>query len=104
MNVKERYLGKPFLRLLECYVLRAIGKLTAEEESTLENTSPKLREVYKADGSWFEIVASVMELPESLPSQINAIWEKNCELAKANGEELVPQDFAEMFVDKNFPS
>ena len=89
MTVKERYAGKPFLRLLECYVLRAIGQLTAGEESSLVNMSPKLRETYKVDGSWFEIVASVMELPESLPSQINAIWEKNSELAKANGEEFM---------------
>lgn len=104
MNVRKRYIGKPLLRLLECYVLRAIGKLTAEEESSLESMSPKLRQVYKADGSWFDILASVMGFPESLPSQINAIWERNCDLAKANGEELVPQDFAEMFVDKNFPT
>ena len=104
MTVSERYVGKPFLRLLECYVLRAIGELSNDEESKLETMSPKLREVYKFDGSWHEVVSHVMEIPDGLPSQIDAIWKKNRELATQNGEELIPQDFAEMFVDHNFPS
>lgn len=104
MNVKDRYIGKPFLRLLECYVLRAIGELTADEETKLKKMAPKLREVYKSKGVWYEIVAEVMEISDSVPAKIEGFWKKNSELAKQNGENLLPQDFAEMFVDHNFPT
>ena len=40
-----RYAGKPFLRVLECYVLWAIGELTSEHEKLLVTMTPKLREV-----------------------------------------------------------
>lgn len=102
MNNNHRYSEKPFQRLLECYVLRTIGKLTREEESTLEEMSPKLCEVYNLAGEWHEIVATVMNFPDALPAQVKTIWEKNCELANAKNEELNPQDFVEMFVDQNF--
>ena len=104
MNVKDRYIGKPFLRLLECYILRAIGELSADEEIKLEAMTSELQKVYNSDGSWHEIVAETMAIPESVAIQIGGIWKKNCELAKQNGEILLPQDFAEMFVDHNFPT
>ena len=56
MNVSERYHGKPFLRLLECYVLRAIGELSEDDESNLNSMLPKLREIYRVNGAWYEIV------------------------------------------------
>lgn len=42
-----------------------------------------------------------MELPADTPKRIAEMWERNRELAKANGETLLPQHFAEMFVDRN---
>ena len=38
----DRYAGKPFLRLLECYVLAAIGELSDEQQATLRAMEPKL--------------------------------------------------------------
>ncbi|MES2789671.1 MAG: hypothetical protein V4719_08625 [Planctomycetota bacterium] len=103
MSVNERYFGKPFLRLVECYVLEAIGKLSTEDRVRLNDMAPQLRQVYGVDGSWDLIVASVMNFPASLPKQIEGIWIANREKSTSSGEELTPEDFVEMFVDKNFP-
>jgi hypothetical protein len=47
----NRYEGKPFLRLLECYVLSAIDELTDEQCAALSALEPKLRELYGVQGS-----------------------------------------------------
>jgi hypothetical protein len=41
--MQQRYAGRPFLRLLECYVLWAAGVLPAADEQRLEAMTPKLR-------------------------------------------------------------
>jgi hypothetical protein len=73
-----RYEGKPFLRLRECYVLWAIGQLTAEQSASLDRLAPKLRETFKQDdGAWHDVVHSETELPASMPDQIRRIWSEN---------------------------
>ena len=69
----QRYAGKPFLRLLECYVLWAAGELSAEEEEKLQAMTPKLRQVYNRRGSWQEIVIGEMEFPPDLPQYIKSV-------------------------------
>ena len=100
--MQQRYAGKPFLRLLECYVLWAAGELPAADEQRLEAMTPKLRGVYKRQGSWQEIVAGEMELPADLPQHIQALWARNKQRAENSGVELPAEDFARMFVDQNF--
>jgi len=80
------------LRLLECYVLWAIGKLESKEEETLSQMEPKLRQVLKQQGDWREIVSRAMALPANMPDLIRAKWTETT---------LAPQQFAEMFVDAN---
>jgi hypothetical protein len=96
-----RYQGKPLLRILECYVLDAIGLLEDSQRTTLEQMTPKLREIYKTPGSWKEIVEKIMELPPNMPAMIQDLWKKNTAKAQAHGQTLQPQAFAEMFVDAN---
>jgi hypothetical protein len=100
----DRYAGKPLLRLLECYVLRAIGHLDAQQEETLRCMEPKLRLIYKNQGSWVEIVSSQMNLPRTLPEQIKDIWEKGLSQARRLGLSIDPNEFAVKFVDENFSS
>ena len=100
----ERYNGQPFLRLLDSYVLKAIGFLAPEDEEVLRQMTPKLQEVYEVSGTWFEIVAAVMEFPDGLASELRGMWEKNRQLALENSEELDPSVFAMMVVDDNFRS
>ncbi len=101
--MNRRYVGKPFLRLLECYVLDAIGELEADQAEVLRRMEPKLGETYGMKGTWQQIVSAQMALPESLPSKIRVLWERQLEMATARGAAITPGEFATVFVDQNFP-
>ena len=60
--------------------------------------------VYKCSGSWEQIIASTMELPDDMPTLIRDMWKRNQEIAAANCVALSAQQFAEMFVDQNLAS
>lgn len=97
----DRYAGRPLLRLLELYVLWALGRLAQEDEASLQVMAPKLTGLYGGDGSWQSALATVMHMPENMPDLVREMWTKNQGIAIANGVELFPQQFAEMFVDQN---
>ena len=78
----SRYEGKPLLRLLECYVLDAIGELSAADRSNLERTTPKLQAAYKLDGDWRLVLSQVMHFPDTLPDNIRSLWVCNRDLAR----------------------
>lgn len=99
----NRYEGKPFLRLLECYVLSAINQLTDEQRTALSALEPKLQELYGEQGSWSDIVASQMDFPESLVEKIKEVWRLNSEKFSQAGAQINAEDFARHFVDTNFP-
>ena len=101
MSNTDRYNGKPMLRLLECYTLRAIGQLETEYETMMAEMAPNFQSVYKVNGEWHEIIEKVMELPPHMPELIRDMWNKNQEIALQNNTTLSPQTFAEMFVDQN---
>jgi hypothetical protein len=64
---------------------------------------PHLAEVFRARGTWQEIVASATGVPESLPEKIKELWEKNLGIAMKQGAPVIPDEFAMAFVDQNFP-
>jgi hypothetical protein len=72
-----RYQGKPLLRLLECYVLKAIDELSPSNEEKLVAMQPKLSQVYEVDGAWDHIVATTMEFPDAMPALIRETWRAN---------------------------
>lgn len=99
----SRYVGKPFLRLLECYVLDAMGALHADQAEVLRLMEPKLGETYGMKGTWQQIVSAQMSLPDVLPGKIRVLWESQLETATARGSTINPGEFATAFVDQNFP-
>jgi hypothetical protein len=100
----DRYNGKPFLRLLDNYVLDAIGHLDPEVATALVKLEPKLRQVYGGTGGWREIVAAEMKFPEGMRGAIHELWESGRRKYLAgNGFEPNPSEFTQFFVDKNFP-
>lgn len=101
MANNPRYDGKPLLRLLELYVLRAIDELPPAERQTLERMAPKLQAIYGGNGEWHEAVAAAVHMPADMPTTIRDMWVRNREIARGNDVDLHPQTFAEMFVDKN---
>ena len=96
-----RYVGKPLLRLLECYVLWSIEQLGEQEQRTLQAMTPKLQTIYSVTGEWQKIIEQVMHLEPELPQSIRQLWARNTKIAQQAGTTLSPQHFAEMFVDKN---
>lgn len=100
----KRYDGKPFLKLLDSYVLWAIDELPKENAQALTEMTPKLRAIYGNGGDWQQIVCAVMKLPSNMPVLIREVWVKNTEIARKNGATLIPIEFAEMFVDRNLTS
>jgi hypothetical protein len=98
----QRYEGKPLVRLLELYVLWATDTLSDEVEAKLYAMAPKLWETFGGDGSWQSAISTAMEFPPDMPGLIVENWKRNCAIAAANRAELLPQKFAETFVDANF--
>ena len=102
MAVRNRYEGNPLVRLLEYYVLDAIGELKADDRTFLEKVAPKLQDTYRVRGSWKQVLSQAMHFPASLDDNIRMLWIRNRDLAAQHGEDLLAEDFARMFVDKNF--
>lgn len=101
----DRYDGRPFLKLLDSYVLWAAGELEPENELALVKMTPKLQEVYASSGSWQEIVEAQMDLPDSAAASIKAMWSRNLarvETAGEHGEHLDAGEWARRVVDENF--
>jgi hypothetical protein len=102
--MSDRYIGKPFLRLLDSYVLDAIGALDETALAGLASLEPGLRRTYGTTGSWQEIVAAQMQFPEGMPGAIRETWEKGRpRFVEAHGREPDPNEFTRIFVDSNFP-
>lgn len=101
MAANARYDGKPLLRLLELYVLRAIGELPQSEQDKLNAMAPKLQAIYGGGGEWHDAIAAALRMPSEMPPAIRDMWARNLEIARTNGVSLPPEQFAEMFVDEN---
>ena len=95
----SRYEGKPFLKLVDFYILKSIGKLEPEQLNVLARLEPKLRETYAVQGTWFEIVAKQMDLPDDFPRLINAQWGSYSNHMQQNGLVADPMEFTCRFVD-----
>lgn len=102
--MSDRYEGKPFLRLLDSYVLDAIGHLDAANIKWLSEAEPHFRAIFGAEGSWKDIVATRMQFPEGMEASIVEIWQKgSAKFREETGTEPSPVTFTYEFVDTNFP-
>ena len=97
----DRYDGKPFLRLVDSFVLKCIGELHPDQEAALIRLTPKFQEVYASSETWDEIVISQMHFPSNIREEISKLWEKNLIIAEQNDVVLSPEQFVEMFVSSN---
>jgi hypothetical protein len=103
MISNPRYDGKPLLRLLDLYVLRAIGKLSPDQEENMNRMAPKLQSRFGGGGQWHEAVERAVGMEAEAAQDIRDMWARNQEIARANGLTLTPEEFALMVVDDNFP-
>lgn len=98
----ERYRGRPFLRLIECYVLWAIDRLPEDYGRALEEMTPKLQETFGSTGSWQQIVAHEVDLSDEVHQGLRSMWQRNSELAAQNGTPLDAEAWVREVVDRNF--
>lgn len=100
----DRYDGKPFLRLLDCYILDAIGHLPPEQDAQLTEMEPKFREAFGGAGDWRQIVEGRMQFPDGMQGAVLEVWQKGTKkFIAVNGQEPDPAEFTRIFVDTNFP-
>lgn len=97
-----RYAGRPFLLLLDCFVLWSIGELPEFQTERLTALTPKLQSTYGSTGTWQEIVSAQMEFADKLPGELRAMWQRNTERARELHEHLSAPDWARTVVDQNF--
>ena len=98
--MNDRYEGKPFLMLLDSYVLDAIGALDARRDAQAAALEPQ----FAGAGGWRAIVAREMRFPDGMAGAIREMWDKGrVRFVEANGREPDPHEFARVFVDSKFP-
>ena len=98
---QDRYAGKPFLKLVDSFVLKCIGELDASQENLLLQMTPKFQQTFSHSGSWEEIVMDQLHFGPEVRTSIRDLWAKNQGIAKQNGVVLSPMQFVEMFVANN---
>jgi len=102
--MSDRYTGKPFLELLDNYVLDAIGHLDPAGDAALTGREPQFREAFGATRNWRAMVEERMQFPEGMPGAIREVWDKGRDrFVEANGREPDPVEFTRIFVDTKFP-
>lgn len=102
--MSDRYEGKPFLRLLDSYVLDSIGHLDEANQKWLVEAEPFFRDTFGEKGTWREIVEKKMEFPANMEAAVQELWDKGrVRYLEHTGEEPDPVQFTIMFVDENFP-
>ena len=101
---QDRYKNNPFLRLLDCYILDAIGELRPEQKESLEKLEPRLQETLNAQGSWREIVEDQMDFLPTVAVEIEMSWAGYREHEERLGHEVTASSFVRDFVAQNFPA
>jgi hypothetical protein len=100
-SLKERYTGRPLLRLLDDYVLDVIGALPDE-------TAPALLAVVHLaypntpGRTWREVLENELELEPNLKRRILSMWRDYQLLMAGQGQTADPSEFAVSFADENF--
>lgn len=102
MSEAARYEDRPFLKLLDCYVLRAIGQLDDVQDAALQSIEPQLAGVYGKEMPWYEVVSNQMQFPDDIDASIQQVWVAAQMKAGEQGAEIDPAAFTRQFVDTNF--
>lgn len=102
--MSDRYAGKPFLKLVEGYIVDAIGHLDGASAMELAAMEPQMRAATGFAGDWRALVEQQMKFPPGMASAVREVWDKGrLKFIAANGREPDPREFAVQFVDSKFP-
>lgn len=102
--MSDRYTGKPFLELLDSYVLDAIGHLDPARDAALRAREPQFHAMFGETGGWREIVVARMQFPPGMPGALAEVWRAGrAKFEQANGSQPDPAEFVRIFIDTKFP-
>ena len=86
--------GHPLGKLIESYVLSAIGELSPESHEQLAQMTPRLRAAFHASGDWRSIVRQILGFDEEYDRELRAAWARNQLRANALGDTYSEYDYA----------
>ena len=89
----------PMYRLLEDYVLDAIGHLPADEEAA---ATGMVKVAFRSKAPWRRVLREEFGLTPALSQQLADLWAQSQSIAKEKGSVLEPRAFASMVVEDNF--
>jgi len=95
----DRYRGRPLLIVLENYVLAAIGLLPKDADQRLTQL---VKSVFGGEDDWKKTVRQQLQLGDAIDDSFRELWDRNQTIARQDGIELHPIQFAKMVVDTNF--
>ena len=102
--MSTRYDGKPFLELVDSYVLDSIGHLDEAQDRSLTEREAHFREIFGEQGNWRQITERRMRFPEGMSQAICEVWTSGrTKFVEQNGAEPDPVEFTHHFVDTKFP-
>ena len=89
----------PLFRLLENYVLDAIGHLSDDGH---RDAGALVRAVFRTKADWRTCVREQFGLTPSVDAQLDELWRDSRAAAEARGADLTAREFATWVVDENF--
>lgn len=100
MSGPDRYEGKPFLRLVDGYILWLIGPLDPAFDSSMQQTLPALNATFGLHAeSWHEVVRIQMDFTPEDDAMITSRWQEQVGRDLAEGRQPDPVAWAYMVAD-----
>lgn len=101
----DRYLNRPFLRLLDSYVLDCMGCLPSEQGALVTLLLPKLMASLKGSAhTWQELVEQQLSLPSDTRELIRSMWSDFRIASARDGIPASSTDFVHLFVSTHMLS
>jgi hypothetical protein len=101
----ERYEGRPFLRLIDCYLLDIIGHLDESQRESLGKMTVRFQKTFSTSAStWQAIVEEQLDLLPQARESIAMFWEGFVQHQKAHDQDPSPIAFVMHFTEQNFSS
>lgn len=99
-----RYRDRPFLRLVDAWMLDAIGHLPRHVDKALSDREAQFALQFGERGRWRDMVARRLDLPPGMAGAVREVWMKGRpRFVAAHGHEPDPGEFVRTFVDTRFP-